>query len=83
MLNDKVMVADVLAGMDANLKKYAGYIAQTDNIELRNTLEQIRNTDEISQFELYDIAKARNYHQPAPKARREEIDMVRQAIQQG
>ena len=81
MLNDKVMVADVLAGMDASLSKYAGMIAQTDNLDLRNTIEQIRNKDEKAQFELYTIAKNKNFHQPAPIVSTEEIQRVKQGLQ--
>ncbi len=76
-MQEKVMVADALAGMNASLKSYADFISQTEHPELRQTLIQIRNSDEASQFELFHLAKAKGYYVPAANATQEEIQNVK------
>ena len=46
------MVADTLAGINGELTRYAGMIAQSENKELKSTLKQMRNACEQSQEEL-------------------------------
>lgn len=76
-MEEKVMVVDALEGINANLGKYGEMIPQTENMQLRQTLKQIRNQCEISQEELYQIAKAKQYYQPAQKATEEEVQRVK------
>lgn len=76
-MQEKVMVADSLAGMNASLKTYADFISQTEHPELRQMLIQIRNADETSQFELFNLAKAKGYYVPAAMATQEEIANVK------
>lgn len=73
----------LIGGHDTMAQKLEQYaqIAQTENMDLRNTIEQIRNKDEESQFELYTIAKNKKFHQPAPKVTQEDIDRVKQGLQ--
>ena len=51
------MVADTLAGINGELTRYAGMIAQSENKELKQTLKQFRTACEQSQEELYQIAR--------------------------
>jgi len=76
-MEEKVMVADTLEAINANLGKYGEMIPQTENMQLKQTLKQIRNQCEISQEELYQIARAKNYYQPAQKATEEEVQRVK------
>ena len=57
-------VADTLAGINGELTRYAGMIAQSENKELKQTLKQIRNACEQSQEELYQIAREKSYYVP-------------------
>lgn len=77
------MVADTLAGINGELTRYAGMIAQSENPELKQTLKQFRNACEQSQEELYQIARAKSYYVPAAKATEEEISHVRSLFAQG
>lgn len=77
------MVADTLAGINGELTRYAGMIAQSENPELKKTLKQLRNACEQSQEELYQIARAKSYYVPAAKATEEEISHVRSLFAQG
>lgn len=76
-MEEKVMVVDALESINANLSKYGEMIPQTDNMELKQTLKQIRNQCEMSQEELYQIARSKSYYIPASKASEEEVKQVR------
>ncbi|KMN42781.1 MULTISPECIES: spore coat protein [Bacillus] len=67
-MNEKDMVNDYLAGLNASLTSYANYIAQSDNEQLHQTLIQIRNQDEMRQRNMYEYAKQKNYYKPAAPA---------------
>ncbi len=76
-MEERIMVVDALEGMNANLEKYGEMIPQTENMQLKQTLKQIRNQCETSQEELYQIARAKQYYQPAQKATEEEVQRVK------
>ncbi len=76
-MEEKIMVADALESVNANLTKYGEMIPQTENLQLKQTLKQIRNQCEMSQEELYQIAKSKQYYTPAAKATEEEVKKVR------
>ncbi len=76
-MQEKMMVADTLAGINGELTRYAGMIAQSENKELKSTLKQMRNACEQSQEELYKIAREKSYYVPAAKATDEEVAHVR------
>lgn len=80
-IQEKVMVADTLAGMNASLKMYEDFITQTEHPELRQMLIQQRNADETAQYELYQIARAKGYYIPAGPATLEEIAKVKSSMQ--
>jgi spore coat protein CotF len=82
-MNEKAMVADTLAGINGELVRYGEMISQTENTQLKQTLKQIRNQCEMSQEEIYKIARERGYYVPAAKATREEVDHVRSILSQG
>ena len=81
-MQEKIMVADTLAGINSELTHYAGMIAQAENKELKSTLKQMRNACEQSQEELYQIAREKSYYVPAAKATDEEVAHVRSLFSQ-
>lgn len=82
-LQEKIMVADTLAGINGELLRYAEMIPQSENKELKQTLKQLRNACEQSQEELYDIAREKSYYVPAAKATDEEVRHVKELFTQG
>lgn len=82
-MEEKYMVTDTLESVNANLTKYGEMITQTENMELKQTLKQIRNQCEMSQEELYQIARSKQYYIPAQKATEEEVKNVRMIFTQG
>ncbi|NLK27580.1 MAG: spore coat protein, partial [Clostridiales bacterium] len=81
-MQEKAMVSDALNSINADLKALADMISQTENQELRSTLQQMRNEAEKSQYELYNIAKNLNYYQPAQKASQDEINRIKNTFSQ-
>lgn len=81
-MDEKTMVNDILAGVKASLGSYQTAISETENMQLRQTLQQIRNNDESFQYELFKIAQSKGYYVPAQKATVTEINTVKTELQQ-
>lgn len=82
MMNEKTMVNDALAGINSELTSYGGMIAQTENQELKQTLKQMRNQCEMTQEEIYQIARQKQYYVPAAQATAEEVAHVKSVLSQ-
>lgn len=82
-MDEKTMVSDTLAGINGELVRYGEMIPQTENMQLKQTLKQIRNQCEQSQEEIYQIARSKQYYVPAAKATQEEINHVKTILMQG
>lgn len=80
-MQDKEMVNDILAMTNSSLTGYANAIAQTSNQQLRQTLQQIRNSDEQFQYQLYQLAEQKNYYKPAQPASQQDIQQVKSSLQ--
>ena len=81
-MNEKTMVNDILACVKSDLTAYQTAISETENIGLRQTFQQIRNSDESFQYELYKVAQTKGYYQPAAKATVTEINAVKTELEQ-
>lgn len=81
-MTEKTMVADTLVGVNGELVRYTEMISQTENPQLKQALKQIRNQCEMSQEEIYQIARSKQYYVPAAKATQEEIAHVRSLFEQ-
>ena len=79
-MQEQVMVSDALNSMNAGLKSVSDMISQTENQQLRQTLQTMRNEAETCQYELFTIAKNKNYYPPAQKATQDEIMSVKNSI---
>ncbi|MBC7960264.1 MAG: spore coat protein [Vallitaleaceae bacterium] len=82
-MNEKDIVNDYLAGLKSSLTGYATAIGETDNTQLRQTLQQMRDMDEQRQYKVYQVAKQKGYYQPADPANVNEITNVRNQVSQG
>ena len=81
-MNEKTMVADTLVGINGELKMFSEMIPQTEEPRLKQTLKDLRNKCEVSQEELYQIARAKQYYVPASKATEEEVQHVKSLFTQ-
>ena len=81
-MTEKTMVADTLVGINGELVRYGEMSSQTENPQLKQMLKQMRNQCEMSQEEIYQIARAKSYYVPAEKASQEEITHVKSVLTQ-
>lgn len=79
-IQDKEMVNDVLSMVNASLSGYAMYISETSNQQLRQTLQQIRNSDEQYQFQLAQLAQQKGFYKPAAAADSQDIQTVKSQL---
>ena len=80
-MDEKTMVNDVLAGVKSELTTYQTVISETENMQLRQTIQQIRNSDESFQYELFKVAQTKGYYKPAQPATPTEIQTVKNELQ--
>lgn len=76
-MEEKYMVNDILENSKNEINKYTGAIISCENIELRQTLQTIRNTSESFQYELFKLASSKGYYNPADQAKPEAINQVK------
>ena len=75
-MDEKTMVNDILGSVKADLT------SEAENMQLRQTFQQIRNNDESFQYELFKIAQTKGYYKPAQKASTTEVETVKTELQQ-
>ena len=80
-MDEKTMVNYILNGVNSELTTYQNVISQAENMQLRQTIQQIRNNDESFQYELYKIAQTKGYYKPAQQATVTEIQTVKNELQ--
>ncbi|MCI9016257.1 MAG: spore coat protein [Clostridia bacterium] len=80
-MDEKVMINDILSGVKSELKTYQGAISECENMQLRQTFQQIRNNDESFQYEIFKIAQTKGYYKPAAQATTTEINTVKADLQ--
>ena len=76
-MDEKTMVNDILGSVKSDLTAYQTAISETENMQLRQTFQQIRNSDESFQYELFKVAEAKGYYKPAQKATVTEIQTLK------
>lgn len=82
-MNEKDMINDYLSMINGSLAGYASTIAQTDNPQLRQTLQQMRDNDEQRQYKIYQAAKQKGYYKPACPAEPNEISSLKSELSMG
>ena len=80
-MDEKTMVNDVLAGVKSELSGYQTAITETENMQLRQTFQQLRNDSESFQYELFKVANAKGYYKPAQAADVSEIQKLKNELE--
>lgn len=83
MMQDKTMVNDTLSMVKSSLTSYATTISECANLELRSTLQQIRNNCEKTQYDLFVLAESKGFYKPAMMADQQHIQQVKSELSQG
>jgi len=79
-MTDKEMVNDVLSMMKSSLTAYTTSISESANQQLRQTLQQIRNSDEQFHYQLFQLAQSKGFYKPAIQADTKDIQQVKSMI---
>jgi spore coat protein CotF len=79
-MTEKDIMNDYLTMINGSLTTYAGIIAETDNPQLRQTFQQMRNQDESRQYAVYTAAKQKGYYKPAAPAQTNQIQQVKMEL---
>ena len=79
-MEEKYMVNDILECTKSSLKDYQGAIIETANMELRQTFQNLRNSEESFQYELFKLAESKGYYVPAENAKADEIQKVKNEL---
>lgn len=80
-MEEKAMVKEAFEETKMDLLTFQRVIIETKNMELRQTIQQIRNNCESFQYELLKIAEIKNYCKESPKATAVEISSVKTEVQ--
>ena len=75
------MVNDILEEIKAKLFFYQIAISESENMELRQTLKQLRDNLESFQYELFKVASAKGYYAVSSIANAKEIQAVKKAVE--
>ena len=79
-MDEKYMTNDILEGTKSDLTTMQGVISEAENTQLRQTIQQMRNSTEAFQYELFKMAQSKGFYTPAAKATQTEVDNVRNEV---
>ncbi len=76
-MQEKDMVNDVISTLNSSITGYANVISQAGNQQFRQTIQQIRNSCETFQYDLYQVAEQKGYYKPAAPAGQADIQQIK------
>ncbi|EJO5348849.1 spore coat protein [Clostridium botulinum] len=76
-MQEKDMMNDVISMLNSSITGYANVITQTENQQLRQEVQQMRNSCETSQYDFYNVAKQKGFYKPAEAATPQQIQSVK------
>lgn len=79
-MNEKDMVSDILEGTKASLSTYVKAITECSNQNLRQTFQQMRDSGEKFQYDLYKIASSKGYYNPAPECSQQDLQQIKSEL---
>ena len=80
-MHDKEITNDVLSMLKGSLTTYAQAIAESCSQQLRQTLSQIRDSDEQFQFQLSQFATQKGFYPVSSAASSQEIQQTFSQLQ--
>ena len=80
MMQEKEMVNDILSMAKSSLTTYANVISEASNQQLRQTIQQMRNSDEQFQYQLYQLAEQKGFYKAAAQADQSDIQTVKSQL---
>ena len=72
-MEEKYMVNDILENNKTEIMLFTNTFIDSENLEFKQTLEQLRSNLESFHSELFTLATSKGYYFSTPKAKPEEI----------
>lgn len=82
-MQDKVMINDALSMVKSSLTTYANVISECANPNIRSSIQEIRNSCECSQYELFKLAQSKGFYQPAMMAADNDVQQIKTSLSNG
>lgn len=79
-MEEKIIINDVLSSVKSTLKNFEEAIIESENMELRQTFQNLRNSTESYQYELFKIAESKGYYKPASLVSQDEITQIKNDV---
>ena len=76
-MEEKYMVNDILENSKNEINHLTHAITNSENMELRQALQTIRNNNESFQYELFKLASSKGYYKPSVQAKPETINTIK------
>lgn len=80
-MDEKTMINDILEQTKSKLTCYQNAISETENIELRQTLKQLRDNLESFQYELFKVASSKGYYISASTTTEKEVQKIKKELE--
>ena len=81
-MQERDMVLDILSGTKSSIGTYAKVITECADPQLRQTFQQMRDSDEKFQYDLYKVASEKGYYMAAPPANPTDTQHVKSFLNQ-
>jgi spore coat protein CotF len=79
-MQERDIVLDVLNQTKASLATYAKVITECGNQDLRQKFQQMRDSDEQFQYNLYKLADQKGYYVPSPAVTPQDASAVKSSL---
>lgn len=76
-MEEKYMVNDILENTKSEILSFTDSLTSSENLELRQTISQLRSNLEAFNLELFNLATSKGYYNPNEKSKPEEIEQIR------
>ncbi|MBR1539661.1 MAG: spore coat protein [Clostridia bacterium] len=79
-MEEKYMVNDILENNKFEILLFTNSLVHTENLELRQTLSQLRSKLESFDSELFTLAVSKGYYYSTPQSKPEEIAQAKNLL---
>lgn len=76
-MEEKYMVNDILENTKSEIMLFTDTLINSENVELLQTLTQLRSSLESFNTELFTLATSKGYYSPTTQAKPEEVNQIK------
>jgi spore coat protein CotF len=79
-MEEKYMIYDILTNFQTEITDYTNAIIQSEDLLLRQSLQNIRNEQESFRYDLFKLANSKGYYSPETKVKPETIAKLKNKL---